>query len=213
MFDFIKRMFQIRKKNKHIDENKNLGAYTPLNVRLTSTVTIDDTSYMIYPDIDKNIFRGDDYSVDAIIEQTVFGSEKLYRVQVDRDAFLMVSNTDVGTVEVIVFHKVNEVYPQTPSEWNEWIDKNDGMLYSNDIVDSDDVTYQKFWATVSQNVAKVITLDNETTVDYSTMVFSRDIKDMNGSDTQEFLLVDIVDNGVINMYTGVVIDSSNIKVL
>ena len=213
MLAFAKKMFGARKGRKEEqDAIVNTGTFTPLGIRLASTIEITDIAYSIYAGvIDTDVYKGDRYTIDYITEYTVFDDLKIFRIVVDSNCFIFVVD-DGENPEAIVFHKTSEVYPQTSAAWEEWIAPDVGIIYDDAITD-DYIQYTEFWTAPQEVIAKKYTHSGDSTKTYLHKMFARKIELADGEESEEFLLAEVEDEQKVCVYTGVMIPTFELTVI
>jgi len=189
--------------------------YSSLHVRTNSLITLDVTPFLIHDEYLVMENPGSGHQVTHIGEHVLHGMNvfKFYiKSDIGNDnSCIQVTECD-GEADAILFRQIDEIYPQSISDWNDWTgtDQVDGLLQWEVFTlknDNDEVVYSRAWESDLVNCVEKIVPDDATESPYSfaskMMLYQRDISEKGSEPFTEYLMVSIEEEERVCIYVGI----------
>jgi len=122
-------IFSFLKSYKKVKKNKKEGVQPdyPFNLRVDGIIKLDETPFLFNSDLNFD-FPGGSTTILAI-GKFKFYNDSFYRAYLKssegKEPFLQFN---IDGSDVILFDTITEIYPQSESEWNEWLEPGEGYI-------------------------------------------------------------------------------------
>lgn len=171
--------------------------------RVGMTVAVDPTPFLLAGDQLK--VKPPETSSDGLTNVKSVGTLNgsaltLHRLYLTDGDFVQIHLSPKGSPdECRLFHVIDEVEPANEAEWDQWLDKREGMIGWRDFQTPDGKTYERAWSPGPARIAPVKFSENEDGVDgltltkYECMLYRADTGLADPAPQTEYLLVSLVE--------------------
>lgn len=218
----ISGIFDKNKKNKEKSEELEL----PLNLKVGSILTLDQTIFTLCEGESYVEYPGKDLIVSHITKTTVasFHTYKFYiQSSTENEYYLEISTqtNDIKVQSIGLYQVLEQIFPETESEWNEWLGEN-GHIGQYEFESPGEITYYRVIGTSESRiepieaVESVILPKEDLEVSHLYMSYHRSLLDDASLKQKELLFVtakeENSDSACIEISAGLELNLSDIEV-